>query len=34
MVSSEFSEKGLEIVSTTHFVDDFSRKKCLLYSIN
>ena len=35
MLKSDFSEKGLGIVSPPHFVYDFSRKTILmLYSIN
>ena len=30
----EFLEKGLAIVSLTHFVYDFSRNMFLIYSIN
>ena len=35
MLNFDILEKGLEIVSTPHFVNDFSRKMILmLYSIN
>ena len=35
MLNLDFSEKGLGIVSSPHFVYDFSRKMFLmLYSIN
>ena len=35
MLSFNFPEKGLGLVSPPHFVDDFSRKMFLvLYSIN
>ena len=35
MLNFNFSEKGMGLVSPSHFVDDFSKKMALiLYSIN